>query len=77
MQKEDSIKEEELTDISELEEDFKDNFNHNSDGFHKGDTMVLIGDYTDDSDYAFYMNFDEDELSSSDSGINSFSAEKN
>lgn len=76
MQRDGSIKKEGLTDISELEEDFKDNSNHNSDGFHKGDTMVLIGDYTDDSDYAFYMNFDEDELSSSDSGINSFSAEK-
>lgn len=74
MQKKDSIKEE-LTDISELEEDFENNSNHNSDGFHKGDTMVLIGDYTDDSDYAFYMNFDEDELSSSDSKIESFDAE--
>lgn len=76
MQRDGSINKEGLTDISELEEDFKNSSNHNSDGFHKGDTMVLIGDYTDDSDYAFYMNFDEDEPSSSDSEINSFNAEK-
>lgn len=34
--------------------------NENSElsGFKRGDTMVLIGDYADDSDYAFYMNLD-------------------
>lgn len=30
-------------------------------GFKRGDTMVLIGDYTDDSDYAFYMDIDIEE----------------
>ena len=50
-----------LNDVDQLMNDFDDAKVNEDKSFRKGDMMVLIADYTDDSDYAVYINM-EDEL---------------
>lgn len=53
---------EKITDVNQLIDDFNDGEQVDNKSFHKGDTMVLIADYTDDSDYAVYMDLNDEGL---------------